>query len=515
MRRWGETLQVAKQNMDKRIQARRIKRKNDLHTVNRKWDKSFESVGSIMKKLLQVISRDWENSSHTAQLFVTAVFVGVISVGVLYGIILLSTPPKDGIDILGLGKVNGDIAELFAGLAGWVAGFAGAYVAIKIASVATNIQKHDSITDFEELMEHDMGLISDLNAKLVKSSLTVRRAITANLMWYEKSLKSMQGDIFNDFGKAEKIDVLQQEVAELQNKRGELNTEAEINKHLLDSLSCFSSELESAIRNPVYWKLLNIGLGLNSSDEPKEEQDENLLVNSGFAKDIEKAIEIVDEDNEFYDFVSHYEDHTDNMMSGLNDLRVSSLDKKFGGYIRDLLRNHRGESVGSEKLTISQISWIVFGALVHRAPTDNQSQTRNEGIIFLALMFGSLPNNACLRYYFKRKIKDTEFNQQTRDILTKKMKDLESRVFFPHSPEPKLGDEITDFSRGFLKEIKKCIVYLESNQSVLLLSVADDGLSGRGETIYKFDGSNLDNEDKGKGKGKGKGDDQDDFNNEV
>ena len=463
MRRWGETLQVAKQNMDKRIQARRIKRKNDLHTVNRKWDKSFESVGSIMKKLLQVISRDWENSSHTAQLFVTAVFVGVISVGVLYGIILLSTPPKDGIDILGLGKVNGDIAELFAGLAGWVAGFAGAYVAIKIASVATNIQKHDSITDFEELMEHDMGLISDLNAKLVKSSLTVRRAITANLMWYEKSLKSMQGDIFNDFGKAEKIDVLQQEVAELQNKRGELNTEAEINKHLLDSLSCFSSELESAIRNPVYWKLLAGGLTATESDVDDEPS-------------IEEVIKIVEKDEEFYDFVSRYEDNTDNMMSGLNDLRVSSLQETFGSYIRYLLRKHWSEDSGNDKLTISQLSWIILGALVHRTRAENNSQTKNEGVKFLALMFGSLPNDECLKIYFDGKINETKFDKKLKKILRKKMDDLRSRVFFPHGPGSKKNEN--RFSSGFLNEIIKCLDYLKNNERILLMSVASSGISG-------------------------------------
>ena len=429
-----------------------------------KWEESLQTIRKTRDEALPSEQGLDNEESHLKQLVGPAAVVAVISVVILYAMLLLTSIDVTGKNpitrIAGLGVINGDIAELFAGLAGWVAGFAGAYVAIKIASVATSIQTHDSITDFEELMEHDMELISNLNAKIVKSSLTVRRAITANLMWYERDLsrKKAGNIVFNDFDGDDTV-------IEAQNKDANANANAkvEINKHLLESLECFSSELESAIRNPVYWKLLAGGLTATESDVDDEPS-------------IEEVIKIVEKDEEFYDFVSRYEDNTDNMMSGLNDLRVSSLQETFGSYIRYLLRKHWSEDSGNDKLTISQLSWIILGALVHRTRAENNSQTKNEGVKFLALMFGSLPNDECLKIYFDGKINETKFDKKLKKILRKKMDDLRSRVFFPHGPGSKKNEN--RFSSGFLNEIIKCLDYLKNNERILLMSVASSGISG-------------------------------------
>ena len=441
------------------------------------WKNWLQAIRDKRDKQLQRVKHRWDETPIT-QLMVPSIVVLFLSLLFLYVIFLSTDVTGSGEDtvttIIGFGRLTGDIAELFAGLGGWVAGFAGAYVAIRIANVATTIQTHDSITEFEELMEHDMELISDLNARIVKSSLTVRRAVTANLMWYEKTKKRKADHLLNDFD-------------EVQNKHGEPNIKVELNKHLLDSLSCFASELESAIRNPVFRKLLNYGVQAS-----KYKDLDNIL-----ALSIKDQVTIVDENEGIVEFAAFYENHTENMMSGINDLRISSLDETFRSYIKDLLTHHRDEDPNIEIPTISQLSWIIFGALVYRIRAENRSQTRNEGFSFLALMFGSLPNDQCLDLYYKEKIEDTNFNQKTTELLLGKMADLQARVFFPRSPGSK--DET---SAGFLREIKICLEYLENHDEVLLMNVDSSGISGSSDE-KSISGTSTETKKEEKGKGQG------------
>jgi hypothetical protein len=262
-------------------------------------------------------------------------------------------------------------------------GFAGAWVAIKIALVATNLQEQDSLNKVKEMYQKDADRISMLNLNLTRSVLDAKRSCTSFIVLLRSNPKIMMSE--------SKKNIYNNDLVSVDIETGEkllvdfyARLESDVSK-LIDSIeelvmdNTYIMILRKSWKNSTYDKL-------SSFFEQTHEERTDI---------IDRYKKIILQDDERYNFYQEYIDNQNNFGEGLHYLRAHLLISKRKEYLMNLL-----QKTNDRQLTPSQSAWLLLGSLIlGEKDNKNEDLTYNTGFLFLSLMLGSQIDNDLLKVH--------------------------------------------------------------------------------------------------------------------
>lgn len=323
-------------------------------------------------------------------------------------------------------------------------GFAGAWVAVKIAGIATNLQQQDSDSKFKETYQKEAHRVSLLNSNLTRDVLEAKRSCTSFIVFLLENPKLTMSK-----GKRE-----------IYNTNENVTTE-EVNKLLLnfyvrlenDILKLINS-IEELVMDKTYMSILLDNMTGHSPPSHKYELEQYFTLKDEAERRemIEYYSNIIIKDTERFGFYSEYMVNQSNFGDGLHYIRSNSLIDERKIYIKKLLQAERNGVI-----KVSEAAWLLLGSLLvgTQTPEDKkEARTSNTGFFFIALMLGSEIDDDLFKRYLKKKDVDDELADE-----------VSKSIFFIHGedagpPKTEASPMLTELSDLIQKSIELHSLFL-------------------------------------------------------
>ncbi|MDO6639342.1 hypothetical protein Q4557_05130 [Shewanella sp. 5_MG-2023] len=315
-------------------------------------------------------------------------------------------------------------------------GFAGAWVAIKIAKVATTLQQEDSRKKTKEIYQKEADRVSTLNSELTINVLEAKRTCTSFISFLQSN---------------EKVLLSEKEREKFQEKLKLYNGHEEYKFDKADDLLvAFYDRLESDLLKLIK-SIEEVAMDKTyvsiACPPVKCEKVSTSMIGEYFLSDSTKRKnicknlnDIIIKDSERYDFFKEYMDTQNNFGDGLHFIRSHTLILDRKEYLSKLLleiKNNDNEEAG-EGFTPSHAAWLLLGSLIAGTKV-GKSLTNNTGFLFIALMLGSQIDDDLFFTYLdklgKKGVDKTDSNMDT-----KLAKEISDSVFFIHGEDQDQGE---------------------------------------------------------------------------
>ena len=299
-------------------------------------------------------------------------------------------------------------------------GFAGAWVAIKIASIATSLQKQDSINKVKSNYQKEADRVSGLNSTLTKSILEAKRSCTSFitfLMSYEgilikKSKRTLINGLDHDtLAVADKI------LDEFYNK-------------LEDKLLEVVNAIEALVMDKTYMNIINSQEANNDNHNILDSYFDNEKTVQDRKEIIDSYDDIILKDSNRFDFFTEYSLNQNNFGEGLHYLRSKTLVTDRKEYLIDLL-----DSLDQENIKPSEAAWLLLGSLlIGHKHTGKDKVTHNTGLFFISLILGSEIDDDLFKSHL---IKEGNGSEVEIEIITKLAEEVSKTIFYIHGEKDK------------------------------------------------------------------------------
>lgn len=297
-------------------------------------------------------------------------------------------------------------------------GFAGAWVAIKIALVATNLQEQDSRNKSKEMHQKEADQVSTLNSGLTRNVLEAKRSCTSFIVFLEANptltLTAGKHKTYNAIG-----DVNDEKVEKLLN-----GFYARLEKDLLKLIN----SIEELVMDKTYIGIVSSAKVEGSPSARHYKLDDYFkATNPAKRKEIIECFsDIILKDSERYDFYNEYMENQNNFGDGLHYIRSQSLLEVRNGYIKDLL-----SKVNKDELTPSKAAWVLLGSLLF-GHKKSEKLTYNSGFLFIALLLGSEIDDDLFKAYLTLSL-TKESTKAEKELID----EVSRSVFFIHGEDEK------------------------------------------------------------------------------
>ena len=351
-------------------------------------------------------------------------------------------------------------------------GFAGAWVAIKIASVATELQKQDSINKVKSNYQKEADRVSGLNSTLTKSILEAKRSCTS----FITLLRSTNGVLIPP----KKLASINIDDDALTATNELLN---EFHYKLEDKLLEVVNAIEALVMDKTYMNIIK--------SQEKEKNNNNNILESYFKKEntvqdreviIKSYEDIILKDSSRFDFFKEYSDTQKNFGEGLHDLRSKSLVKNRLEYLRDLVHG-----LDQGKINSSEAAWLLLGCLlIGHKHHDKDKVTHNTGLFFISLILGSEIDDDLFKSYLIKEGKDNK-------IIAKIAEEVSKTIFYIQGEDKNKTDII---AAPILQELSCLLKKFKDPHYYSLLVIPGENKSNTSD-------NNTDQEDKGQDNNQG------------
>ncbi|MBQ4832047.1 hypothetical protein J8L70_02215 [Pseudoalteromonas sp. MMG010] len=283
-------------------------------------------------------------------------------------------------------------------------GFAGAWVAIKIALIATNLQEQDSLTKLKELHQKDADRVSALNSVLTRNALDAKRSCTSFIVFLVSNPVVMMNDekkaIYNNGQSDSKRNSIEQLLPTFYER---------LEKDLLTLIN----SIEELIMDKTY-------MGIVDNKNFSHEFMQTKLASFFYATNVDQQqqislfSDIILKDSKRFDFHEEYMNEQHNFGEGLHFLRSNLLLEKRDEYLKKLLSH-----VNDGAITPSHAAWLLLGSLLlGNKDINNEKLTYNTGFLFLALLLGSeIDDDLFLAYLLNNNVKEKLANEVSQTIF--------------------------------------------------------------------------------------------------
>ncbi|MDV7103857.1 hypothetical protein R3X26_05465 [Vibrio sp. TH_r3] len=380
--------------------------------------------------------------------------VSTLLFGAITFLIFLFTIKWDLLPLeLSTSQLSQENTGLFDALGGWALGFAGALVAIRIASLAASIQQNDSIREQVNLWANEVERISELNSRLTRATYDAKRACAAVLLHAEKLYRTqylpprvpeyLNNSIYKttEVSPNESIDRQQELEQNLQTK-------------LEQKIEVLVEVIEEASKDALFRDVLKC-----ASEEQSDlavNNNEHLISEFFIDEKVRKqTIDIIDNDQHFFNILDGLQSGVRNFGIGLMELRAKDLFEHFHKDLMRITELQQNSHVDESKIEISDAAWLFLGLLLLRSKGNSKLHNRSEnhGFIFIPLLLGSIPTGEMVENYLNKKATDVEgiYSKDGMEDIRYEISLLSKRLYFVK------GDELSDL----IKIVSLCSSHLE------------------------------------------------------
>ncbi len=396
---------------------------------------------------------------------VAELILSTLGFGVLTFLVFLYIVKWDLLPIeLSSDHLSQENTGLFDALGGWAIGFAGALVAIRIAGLATNIQKSDSIREQIKVWNDQVQHISDLNSRLTRAAYDAKRVCAAVLLrandvydsssWLPEHLKNSINTEHND------------EII------GDTREES-LQATLEQKLEVLVEVIEEVSKDSLFRSVL-------SDTRQSYDSGDHSLVSDYFCQDEVRnhVVEVIEKNDKFFNVLDELNHSSRNFGVGLMEFRAKKL---FEYFHDDLMRitalQKKNLSTDKQSIEIADAAWLFLGLLLLRGKGDinEQNSSENHGFIFLALLLGSLPTDKTVETYINKTAEGIEntYDQESTNGLKQKIQQLSKRLYFVDAKE--------------LAELAILIRACNKNLDYLKVSAMNTGISSNVKANADYD----------------------------
>lgn len=364
--------------------------------------------------------------------FLTLILSTLGGVIVFIGVFYLWAKGAVDYDYLSPGQYSQEEMGYIEAVGGWAIGLAGAWVAIAIAGVATQLQKNDSIKERVDTLRSDIHRVSQLNSDIVVALLDAKRASLTAIMEIKASQKHNKrtewrsgindfenGQAFQPFSEAKKpVRVSQENLS-----------------YLGDKLVDLIKKMENAVRDPVFRGILFSNQD-NHCIQPLGQAKDSLV----FRETMVELLDVIALDEKSSNFIRLYSQSTHNFGLGVADIKIG---EPYQQYKQDI--DYYLEMIDSGKLENDEAAWLFLGALLLVQDSELFHGKCNEGVFLLFHMLGSLPNKGDVEAYLKTEVDSYKKNGgEAGELLEDTVKGLADHIYFPSALSEKSLDEVRE-----------------------------------------------------------------------
>lgn len=361
-------------------------------------------------------------------------------------------------DVLPIELSNGHLSQentgLFDALGGWAVGFAGAWTAIRIAGLATNIQQSDSIREQTKVWNEQIQHISDLNSRLTRAAYDAKRVCAAVLL--------RANDVYDSSSRLPEYLKNSINTENTGATKGD-NREESLQATLEQKLEVLVEVIEEVSKDLLFRAVLVDTHQINDSVERS-------LVRNYFRqnKAREDVVGVIRENDKFCNVLDELNDGARNFGVGLMELRAKNLFEYFHEDLMKITALHKKDMrADKQTIEIADAAWLFLGLLLLRGKGDTtmQNHSQNHGFIFLALLLGSLPTDKTIQAYLNNTLEDIEntYDHERIEGIKNKIKQLSKRLYFAGKNE--------------LEELATLVEVCNNNLDYLTVAAMNTGIS--------------------------------------
>lgn len=410
-------------------------------------------------------------SSPVSHLIIYTLLFGALTLILFWCILKWNLLPQELLP----SRLSQENTGLFEALGGWALGFAGALVAIRIASLAASIQQNDSIREQVNVWASNVDRISDLNSRLTRATYDAKRACAAVLLHSEEIYRTEElpshiaPHLRNRVTRPLSMNSRDQGASS-----GMSSREQGLQEKLVEKLEVLIEAIEEAFKDSVFRSVLAHANDNRSS----EKSNESLVADYFFNKSSRmEVVDIIKNDESFFNILEGLNYSSRNFGVGLMELRAKNLFEHFHKDLMQITKFQQQETnKDGIKIEISDAAWLLLGLLLLRSKGDASQRSQNHGFIFLALLLGSLPTDKTIKRFLDEKASDIEGTYPTEGNthLKAEICKLAKRLYYVKGEE--------------LKELAELVLTCNSHIEYLDVFAKNTGISA---THYGGDQLNI------------------------